>query len=47
MLGRQAVEQDGAQFVSIAAFSMSDDNKLFLDMCVGAIFGCSMERPTT
>ncbi|MFG0252461.1 MAG: ABC-2 transporter permease [Phycisphaerales bacterium JB038] len=31
-----------ALLVSIAAFSMSDDNKLFLDMCIGAIFGCSV-----
>jgi ABC-type transport system involved in multi-copper enzyme maturation permease subunit len=31
-----------ALLVSIAAFSMSDDNKLFLDMCIGAIFSCSV-----
>ncbi|MCK4873136.1 MAG: ABC transporter permease [Phycisphaerales bacterium] len=28
--------------VGIAAFSMADDNKLFLDMCMGAIFGCGV-----
>jgi ABC-type transport system involved in multi-copper enzyme maturation permease subunit len=31
-----------ALLVAIAAFSMSDDNKLFLDMCIGAIFGASV-----